>query len=60
MSSWWEDSAVETYVDQPPQQMSDSRLQHAAAAAAAAVIPTSDAFFLSEFTKHIQQASETL
>lgn len=42
MSSLWEDSTVETYVDQPPQQMSDSRLQHATSAAA--VIPTSAAF----------------
>lgn len=51
LSSLWEDSAVETYVDQPPQQMSDSRLQHAtSAAAAAAASPTSAAS--SWFTAH--------
>lgn len=37
LSSLWKCSVVETYVGQPPQQMSNSRLQHATSAA----IPTS-------------------
>lgn len=37
LSSWWENGAVKAYVDQPPQQMSDSRLRHASSTAAAVI-----------------------
>lgn len=46
LSSLWECSVVETYVGQPPQQMSNSRLQHATSAA----IPTSSAFSWAQST----------